>query len=366
MSQDETVVMRPGRTGLLVAAGFVIFAGGVAGAWKLWEPVENAAAGNKPVKEARAAESPPVKPSAPRPAVLASASDDPLPPSADEMPQSKLTDIPGAVARNVSTTTVVTAPVAAVASPPQNRSLSSVSTAPLSLSEDEEEIRRIVPASGHLEKPGAALIRFFSAKTWQERLKVSLAPEKVGKLMEAYYKEHADGPIVPEEIELTRLESMDEDPNRHYYAFLAFMPGKLDGIPVSVEETKSGCLVEWCTFIEAKDGLLEKFYAGYRKEAGLFRVLVRRGHYFDKDVPDQDKRIVFDVSPPDASGPYKMWLDKDSAAYKKYFATGERTKWEISSMMVLSLRWEKAATGAEFVQLNEVVADTWHPAMLPQ
>ncbi len=366
MSQDETVVMRPRRTGLMVAAGFAIFAGGVAGAWKLWEPAENVAVVIESEKEPGAAEAPPVKQPAPRPEVLASANEDPLPPAADEMPQTNLTDLPAAMARNVSTTAAVAARVAPVASPDPKTSVSPVPVSPLSLSEDEKEIRRIVPATGHLEKPGAALIRFFSAKTWQERLKVSLAPEKVGKLMEAYYKEHTDGPIVPEDIELTRLEAMEDDPSRHYYAFLAFMPGKEEGIPVSVEETKSGCLVEWCTFIEGKDGLLAKFYGGYRKEPGLFRVLVRRGHYFEKDVPNQDGRVVFDISPPDASGPYKMWLNKDSEACKKYFATGQRTKWEISSMMVLSLQWEKAANGAEFVRLHDVVADTWHPAMLPK
>ena len=60
-----------------------------------------------------------------------------------------------------------------------------------------------------------------------------------------------------------------------------------------------------------------------------------------------------------------MWTDKDSVTYAKYFATGERADWRVSSMMVLTLQWEKDAGGAEYVRLREVVADTWHPAKLP-
>ena len=167
-------------------------------------------------------------------------------------------------------------------------------------------------------------------------------------------------------MELTRMEPMEDDPKRHYYAFIIFMPGKEEGVPVSVEETKAGCLVEWSTFIEGKDGLLNKFYKAYQKGPQTFRVLVRRGHYFVDDVPNQDRRSVFDLSPPDGTGPYKLWIDKDSVAYSKHFATGDRTRWEISSMMVVTLEWEKTETGATFVRLRDIVADTWHPGMLPK
>jgi hypothetical protein len=131
-----------------------------------------------------------------------------------------------------------------------------------------------------------------------------------------------------------------------------------------VEETKSGCLVEWASFTEGKDRVLADFYSGYRKETGTFRVLVRLAHYFEKDVPDQEKKVVCDILPPENSGPYKLWIDKNSAAYRQYFATGERTDWRVSSMMVLTLQWEKSASGATWVRLQDVAADTWHPSFL--
>lgn len=350
-----------------MAAGILIFAGGVAGAWKLWEPDQKPAAPENEANGKRPALKPLEGPPA-RPEVLASANENLLPPAANEMPEAILTPAPAAVAKNVSTAAPV--PAAAVPASPAEAKLTpplSPSPAPSGpMSKEEKEIRSVVPAGGHLEKPGTALIRFFAARTWQERLKYSLAPEKIWKLMDAYYKQHADGPIVPEEIELIQMEPVEEDPKRHYYAFLVYMPGKEEGIPVSVEETKTGCLVEWRSFIEGKDELLAKFCNGWRKEEESFRVLVRRGHYFDSDVPNQDRREVFDISPPDGTGPWKMWADKASAVYSKYFATGERTKWDISSMMVLTLKWEKTDQGVEFIRLHDVVADNWHPASLPK
>ena len=183
--------------------------------------------------------------------------------------------------------------------------------------------------------------------------------------MEAYYKEHKDGPIILEDMELTRIEPVEEDPSRNYYAYIVFFPGQDAGVPMSVEETKTGCLVEWCSFVEGKDQLLEKFFSRYRKEPGTFRALIRRGHYFEKDVPGQDRKVVFDLRSPSDTGPWKIWTDNDSVTYAKYFATGERADWRVSSMMVLTLQWEKDAGGAEYVRLREVVADTWHPAKLP-
>ncbi len=370
MTQEETVIMRPRRIALKVAALAAVFVGGVAGLWKLWEPEAKAESGGITVREARPVARPFAEPTTPRPEVLASAEEGLLPPPADKTPQPAVAPVPSAVAHNVSTGKPSTpGPVSPVISPGVKTPDASPPPAAVPsgpMSAEEKEIREVVPSSGHLEKPGTALIRFFAAKTWQERLKYCLAPEKVSKLMEAYYKEHADGPIVPEDMELTRMEPMEDDPKRHYYAFIIFMPGKEEGVPVSVEETKAGCLVEWSTFIEGKDGLLNKFYKAYQKGPQTFRVLVRRGHYFGDDVPNQDRRSVFDLSPPDGTGPYKLWIDKDSVAYSKHFATGDRTRWEISSMMVVTLEWEKTETGATFVRLRDIVADTWHPGMLPK
>lgn len=364
---------RPGRRrpGMVIAASLVVFAGGVAGAWKLWEPPKPESATEKEPENVPAR----MQPVIPRPEVLASAHDIPsardLPAPSDGIPD-VLPPASTAVARNLSTTASATAPVPAATStepgvksvPPETQNTTTQPAAKMSAA--EKKIRKVIHAEGQLEKPGNALIRFFAATTWQERLRYSLCPEKVRPLMEQHYKTYAEGPIIPEDIELTRIEATEEDPNRKYYAFVVFLPDVEHGIPVSVEDTKNGCLVEWCSFIEAKDQMLSKFFkGGFRKEPGTFRVLVRRSHYFGDDVPAQEVKECLEVVGPDTAGPYHLWLDKSSVPYTKFFVKGERTRWDISSMMVLTCQWEKTSKGVEYVRLRDVVADSWHPAMLP-
>lgn len=375
MTAEQTVLpARPRHTGLKVAACVGLFAGGVVGTVKLWDR-EKPGISNMPEQE----DTPLVTAPRPRPPVLASATERAsLPPPANTVPAAPPPS-PGAFARNVSTASPRTTRVPVVPPPPvpqptlfpeneagvQSRPAAGPSreTVPARMSAEEKEIRRVVPASGALAVPGGALIHFFAAKNWQERLPYCLAADKVKPLMQAYYKVEKDGPMVPEDIELTRMEPVEDDPTRHYFAFMVYFPGRVAGVPLSVEETKAGCLVEWTSFAEGKDRVLEKFCSSYRKDPGTFRVLVRRGHYFEKDVPDQDGKLVLDVSPPDRSGPYKVWLDKEGVAAAQHFSA-RKFDWNTVAMMVVTLQWEKTAEGVEYIRLREVAADSWHPEML--
>lgn len=368
---EPVLPFRPQRIALKVAAGVVVFVGGVAGTWKLWHGDKSRPENKAPVGEIAPAETPK------RVAPAVSDAEETLPPPSDTIPALSPA-APVAIARNVSTApsprVVNAAPAAEIptlfpdtgsgvqagaagkpapAKPAEN--------APVSA--EEKKIREVVPLTGVLAAPGTALIKFLSAKSWQERLKYSLAPEKVKPQMEAYYKVNKDAAIVPEDVEFVRMDPVEDDPQRHYFAFRVYFPGRTAGVPISVEETKTGCLVEWTSFVEGKDMLLEKFYSKYRKEPGTFRILLRRGHYFEKDVPDQKKKIVFDVNPPDRTGPYKLWLNKDSADAKKFFRD-DQLDWNQVMMLVVTLQWEKTPDGKEFVRLHSVAADSWHPEMV--
>jgi hypothetical protein len=374
-NEEARRTARPRRTGLYVTAGIILFAGGVAGALKMWAPPE-------PEKKAAAVAPEPLRPRpAVRPEILAADEPPGVIPAPSPGPAGRLPAAPTAIARNLSGAPLPAVPVTAtpapaakpVASPPDaGPEVKSPPPEPAKpelkpgeMSEAEKEIRKIVPVTGHLSKPGTALIRFLAAPKWQERLRYSLAPEKVKPLMEAYYKTWPDGPVIPEDIKLTRIEPTEEDPNRKYYAFLLFLPDKEAGIPVSIEETKNGCLVEWCSFVESKDQVLAKFFDGWRKEPGTFRVMARRSHYFSDDVPDQKKKECLGISAPDATGPFTVWLDKDNPDFGRYFAKGDRQRWDVSSPLVITCQWEKTEKGAQYVRVRDVVVDTWHPDLLP-
>lgn len=350
----EAAKRRRWSTGGLVACSTVLFLASMGGAWYLWNSLTpKEVAKRSPAGGALLPGQP--APLPPRAAVLAVAG-----PSADGAgSREELPPAPGAVARDVSMP--VSLPVTADTAV---ESGGSAGTARVPAGEAEKQIREAITLTGYLEKPGEAMVRFFAAGTWQERLKYTLSPEKMQPLMEAYYKVAQDGPIIPEDIKLARVEPVDDDPSRKYYAFKIYLPDRESPIPLSVEDTPAGCKVEWCSFIEGKDQLLEKFYHAWRKEPGTFRVLLERGHYFEKDVPDQSRKVFFRAYAPDRTTSFPLWLEKDSDAFKKYFAEPEQSHWGMD-MMVLRLQWERTKSGVEYVRIVSVVAENWHPSLLP-
>lgn len=361
MQRTEAPVRKDSRRippTLWAAAAFVFFAGGIGAVWALWTPADPP----QKVKDPEVAQSPQESPR-PRPAqgALASA-DEPLlpeeamPSPADEKPAAAPV-VTTAVARNVGNGANA-APAPVIASP---------APAPAAVQETDivRRIRKAVPSGGPLAVPGEAIVRFMAAATWQERLKYTLCPEKMKPLMESYYQKGGDGPIIPEEVELTRLEPTEENPKYHYYSFIVYLPDRPAGIPLSVEDTAAGPRVEWRTFVECKDNLLGRFYKEYTAQPATLRVLVRRHHYFENDVPNQKAKECFELFSPDATGSFIAWADHDSQVFRKYFSSGERARWDVSSMMTLTLQWQKAESGVAWVKVQDVVAGSWHPDMLP-
>lgn len=346
---------------LWAAAGIAAFAGGVASVWNLWPPSAKASPSPERADRVAAAFVPSAAPGGTRPSVLATADDSEpdakIPPPSDTKPA--VMAAPTAVARNVSTS------AAPVAAPALTEEPSPVVTVASSETEAMRAVRKVVPLGGPLARPGEAIIRFMGAATWQERLKTTQAAEKMKPLMEAYYRAGGDGPIIPESVDYVMMEATEENPKFYYYAYMVFLPGRPTGIPLSVEDTAQGTRVEWRTFIECKDDLLTKFHEAPATGPSTFRAHIRRGHYFDDDVPNQDRMRCLELTSPDAATTFKIWAPLDSPVYQRYFANGERARWDVSSRMTLTLEWQKEESGVAWVRLRDVVAESWHPDLLP-
>eukprot|EP01031_Cornospumella_fuschlensis_P004872 gene4872-6093_t len=85
-----------------------------------------------------------------------------------------------------------------------------------------------------------------------------------------------------------------------------------------LEEDKEGYRVDWLSFVEFKDRLLERFFKEYSQGEALFHVGITRAHFFDDTVPNADNKDAFRVStaPPN---PFMatVFVDKESALGKE-------------------------------------------------
>ena len=139
---------------------------------------------------------------------------------------------------------------------------------------------------------------FLAAPTWRDRLKFMQMSEQMQRKAEIYYSTNADGPVDVDEIQYLRH---DEDPQvgrGMHVVFVLFSRVWDYGFPVMVEQTGDEARVDWLTFVEFKDDLLNKFLANYMDGPVRFHVGIRRTHYFEDDVPNHDDMDAFEVTTP--------------------------------------------------------------------
>ena len=227
-----------------------------------------------------------------------------------------------------------------------------------------ERLAAMLSSTGALAQSSAALIGFLSASSVEERLKYTLSPEKCRKAMASAALKTPVVPILPEAVEFVRMQPTAMDPQRKYFAYVVFIDGRSDGIPLMVEETAGGCRVEWQTFQECLADSLDKFYAAYTPEIQDFRVFLKRSHYFSNDVPEQNKKVCLKVESPDMVASHTAWADVDSVVNSRYLSVEPRNNWDTVSMLVVRLKWEKTGD-VTWVRVTDIRAESWHPDDLP-
>ena len=110
-----------------------------------------------------------------------------------------------------------------------------------------------------------------AAASIDERIKHVQTPDFVAPKMELYYNKH------PLKLVVTGTKHEVSSPvpqsNRQFHIFQLTTPQHLSGFPVSVEETKHGCLVDWTSFVQFHDNLLGKFIRIYQPQPDTFHAM---------------------------------------------------------------------------------------------
>lgn len=207
-------------------------------------------------------------------------------------------------------------------------------------------------------KPAAeALIKFLKAKNLQERLKYTLAASSMKPLMERYYQAQADGPI---RIDAAGLVRLDPKPQMGGGAHAVFGVESRDWeypVPVMLEESADGWQVDWLSFVEFKDRILERFFEEYQEGAARFHVGITRTHYFEDKVPNSDNKDAFRIGPAPPN-PFltTVFVEKDSQVGRDL---KERIPWGAQVWAIVELEWVKLGSH-QWVQLVGVPQLNWY------
>lgn len=209
-----------------------------------------------------------------------------------------------------------------------------------------------------------ALIAFLAADTLDEKRKFILGADdpQVAKLIERYYSTHQPKPIPVTTIGFIRHDPNPEVGGGMQSVFMVASPDWQYPIPVMLQETKSGIKLDWIAFTEFKDDWLLKFVETFRPDPARFHVSIRRGHYFDRDVPDLDKKLCFFIQPPQEHFEVAVFVPKGTPLADML---ARELSWGTQNAYVLAeIQWRKADQ-FKWVELTAVPQLNWHITIEP-
>ena len=203
------------------------------------------------------------------------------------------------------------------------------------------------------------LEHFLKVSSVEERLAVSQNAEKMRPLMVEHYRTYPASPPPVEKITFL-TEGEVADTKRVFHLYNVLLKDESAPIPVAVEETGDGYRVDWATYAESYTHRLQTFLSNPTDAPGIFRVVLKRAHYFGPPVSGQDTaRIAYTVEAPMRDEAFHVWVDKDSSVYREKLSTGERAGWDTESYVIAELAWRGDDARGRWVSLRRIAGDSW-------
>lgn len=211
------------------------------------------------------------------------------------------------------------------------------------------------PAPEEARSAVKAAKAFLNADTWTDRLKWSQRADAIRREMESYYAKHPAGPL-----RFSSLEFMQRFPAKNGLPAYCMFEVKGPDFPhpvlllVDQPSNKDG-QVDWEAFVEFQSDALAKFFAARSSEATRFRVVMRRRHAFEKDVPDVETKDSFEVSHPGAGETFPVYVARKSSIGREL---ENKLPWNSDLPAIVELYWRKQ--GAQhWVEVRTVAAYGW-------
>jgi hypothetical protein len=113
--------------------------------------------------------------------------------------------------------------------------------------------------------------------------------------------------------------------------------------------------VDWECFIEFKDDLLLQFLENKNTPPQRFRVMMRRKHYFDKDVPNMSGKDGFELKQPSASFEGHVFVVKDSPLGKE---VASKLPWGMDMPVIAELVWKSSGKNS-WVEIQSIPSYGW-------
>lgn len=203
----------------------------------------------------------------------------------------------------------------------------------------------------------AALRAFLEAPDWASRSAYVLYPEKVRSAMEAYSREVPDDPTPFTAIAVKQTQ-IDEKSGHTLFIFFVSTETFPTGIPVAVQETPGGWLVDWQAFVEFRDQLFQKFVDGPADRTGRFHLIVSPPPAERAANTENEHFVSYLLNAPLNKTPQIAFVKKASEVFET-FQTATAVGGFFTPLLEVAKR--KTADGKSYLEVLGVPATDWLP-----
>lgn len=215
------------------------------------------------------------------------------------------------------------------------------------------------PKVGRVPKEAQSAVEvlksFLAAPSWRERLPLVQKADALRAALERDPGLFKDGPIRATQIDF--VDRYTTKGNVPPYCMFEISGGTLEHPVLALVEqsTKNGVRVDWEAFIDFKEDLLLKFLEKKGAPNAKFRVMLRRKHYFDKDVPDVSSKDAFEVKQPHGHFQGHIFLPKKSTLAQQL---ANQLGWSMDMPVIAELAWRSDGKN-HWVELVSISSYGW-------
>lgn len=210
-------------------------------------------------------------------------------------------------------------------------------------------------AEAHFTQMEEVVSAFLATTTIQERLKYVRHPQRVGPLMEDFYRDHEFKTYTFELVGKYLPASL----SKHPFIALSVRTKEDESLPVLVEDGEDGLLVDWESFVCYNPMSPEEFLEVCPTEPVKMRVYASFDHFYAYEFAEESEYICFRLEFRDFETPVFGYVRRGTTVEQKFREVFGPQGGNLRKPLILSLRFPEGGKGKRSVVIDDIESTLW-------
>lgn len=216
-------------------------------------------------------------------------------------------------------------------------------------------------AAAHFAKMEQVVTAFLAAGTIEERLKYVRHPDRIRPLMEDFYRDHE---LKTYTFELV-ANYMSASLSRRPFIALSVRTKEDTSLPVLLEDSEEGLLVDWESFICYNPLTPEEFLEVRPAEPVKMRVYASYDNFYAYEFAEESEYICFRLEFRDSDTRLFGYVKRGTTVEQKFHDLFGSQGRNLRKPLILALHFPEGGRGRRSVVIDDVESPLWAYAVNP-